>query len=111
MAPASVTATTAPWNWSQKLRNHPAHGCAARASFHANQNSVAPMNVFWTTALSFPAPIAGITTPLREESERSNEELASHQQQGHPHGKAAPPGDAVVDQNRGVPCEPENRDE
>src|SRR6266571_4551726 len=25
------------------------------------QNSVAPMNTFWTTALSFPAPIAGIT--------------------------------------------------
>src|SRR5205823_4625775 len=29
MAPASVTATTAPWNLSQKLRNQPAKGGAA----------------------------------------------------------------------------------
>src|SRR2546430_11904627 len=46
--------------------------------------------------------------PLREEAEGGDEELAPHQQQGHPHGKAAPPRDAIVDENRGVAREPEN---
>src|SRR5436309_630393 len=71
MAPASVSATTAPWNWSQKVRNHPANGCVASASFQANQKRVAPMKTFCTTAFSFPAPTAGITTPRRLAKKRN----------------------------------------
>jgi len=49
------------------------------------------MNTFWTTALSFPAPMAGITTPspFREEAECRDEELAPDEEQRHPHGQAA----------------------
>src|SRR6266498_19373 len=57
--------TKYPWKRSQKLRNEPAQRCAASASFHANHAIVAPMNTFWTTALAFPGPAAGIRMPRR----------------------------------------------
>src|SRR5438132_12484416 len=63
--------------------------------------------------LELPRPHGGDhhASPFREEAECRDEELAPDEEQRHPHGQAAPPRDPVVDENRGVPREPEDRDE
>src|SRR2546425_11929813 len=49
--------------------------------------------------------------PLGEEAEPGHQQLPPDEQQRHPHRETAPPRDAVIDEDRRMAGEPEDRDE